>query len=114
VTHYPKAIKPFYMKSSPDSEEGQDTVLAFDLLLPEVCEVVGGSQRVDTLEELNKALENHQISGNYDWYADLRRYGSFPHAGFGLGFDRFLLYITGHQNIRDVVPFPRAAGSLPL
>jgi asparaginyl-tRNA synthetase len=110
VTHYPKSIKPFYMKPS-----SSDSVFAFDLLLPEVCEIAGGSQRIDSIESLESSLHTHKLDHQvYSWYVDLRRYGSVPHSGFGLGFDRLLLYATGLQNIRDVVPIPRSPGSLFL
>jgi asparaginyl-tRNA synthetase len=103
------------MKQSPNCSENKETVTAFDLLLPEVCEVVGGSQRVDQADELERALDEAKLPReHYEWYLDLRRFGSVPHAGFGLGFDRYILYATGLQNIRDVVPFPRATGNLLL
>ncbi len=96
-------------QSSPDS------VLAFDLILPEVCEIAGGSQRIDSVESLEASLEAHKLDPeSYSWYVDLRRFGSVPHSGFGLGFDRLLMYATGLQNVRDVVPIPRHPGSLLL
>ena len=121
VTHYPRTIKPFYMAPSTDSKaEGQtaSTVACFDLLVPEICELVGGSMREHRLPELLKSMEEHGLchkadteseasDGTLQWYADLRRYGSVPHGGFGLGFDRLLCYLTGVSNIRDVVSFPR-------
>ncbi len=104
VTDYPKEIKAFYMKLNPD----QKTVRAMDLLAPGIGEIIGGSQREDNLELLEermKAIGLHPQ--DYSFYLDLRRYGSFPHAGFGLGFERMMMYLTGMTNIRDVIPFPR-------
>lgn len=104
VTDYPKDIKAFYMKLNPDNK----TVAASDMLVPGIGELIGGSQREDDFEKLTarmKELEMDQT--NYWWYLDLRKYGSVPHAGFGLGFERMMMYITGMQNIRDVIPYPR-------
>lgn len=104
VTDYPKAIKAFYMKLNSD----QKTVRAMDLLAPGIGEIIGGSQREDNLEILEKRMEEVGLHPkDYSFYLDLRRYGSFPHAGFGLGFERMLMYLTGMGNIRDVIPFPR-------
>lgn len=104
VYNWPKKIKPFYMKSNADGE----TVAAMDLLVPGIGELIGGSQREDELELLLKNLEEHQIPAEeYYWYTDLRKYGSVPHSGFGLGFERMIMLVTGHTNIRDVIPFPR-------
>ncbi len=104
VTDYPKEIKAFYMK---DNEDGK-TVAAMDLLVPGVGELMGGSQREDSLEILEKKiLDNGMELEDYWWYLDLRRYGSVTHSGFGLGFDRLLMYLTGVQNIRDVQPYAR-------
>jgi asparaginyl-tRNA synthetase len=104
VTDYPKEIKAFYMKLNPDGK----TVAAADLLAPGIGEIIGGSQREDSLEILqNKIKELGMDEKDYWWYLDLRRYGSVPHAGFGLGFERAMMYITGMGNIRDVIPFPR-------
>lgn len=104
VTDYPKEIKAFYMKLNDDGK----TVAATDLLAPGIGEIIGGSQReddynklLDRIKDLNMPIEN------YDWYLDLRKYGSCKHAGFGLGFERAIMYLTGMQNIRDVIPFPR-------
>lgn len=104
VTDYPKEIKAFYMKLNDDGK----TVRAMDLLAPGIGEIIGGSQREDNLELLTermKAIGLHPE--DYSFYLDLRRYGSFPHAGFGLGFERMMMYLTGMSNIRDVIPFPR-------
>ena len=104
VTDYPKEIKAFYMKQNPDKK----TVRATDLLAPGIGEIIGGSQREENLELLEKRIEElGLIKEDYWWYLDLRKYGSVPHAGFGLGFERMLMYVTGMQNIRDVIPFPR-------
>lgn len=104
VTDYPAEIKAFYMKLNPDGK----TVAATDLLAPGIGEIIGGSQREDSLEKLqNKIKDLKMDEKDYWWYLDLRRYGSVPHSGFGLGFERLMMYITGMQNIRDVIPFPR-------
>ena len=136
VTDYPREIKPFYMlPSSPEDlvETTQNkTVACFDLLLPDLCEVVGGSMREHRLQQLSQSMKNHGLNvsaagavgptltdfevlpssdeGNLDWYTDLRRYGSVPHGGFGLGFDRLLAFLSGTSNIKDVVPWPRFHG----
>jgi asparaginyl-tRNA synthetase len=89
------------------NEDGK-TVRAMDLLAPGIGEIIGGSQREDHLETLEKRMKDAKLNpADYTFYLDLRRYGSFPHAGFGLGFERMLMYITGMSNIRDVIPFPR-------
>ncbi len=104
VTDYPAEIKAFYMKLNPDGK----TVAAADLLAPGIGEIIGGSQREDSLEILqNKIKDLNMDEKDYWWYLDLRRYGSVAHSGFGLGFERLIMYITGMQNIRDVIPFPR-------
>jgi asparaginyl-tRNA synthetase len=104
VTDYPKEIKAFYMKINSDGK----TVRAMDLLAPGIGEIIGGSQREDNLDLLEKRMTEVGLhSKDYSFYLDLRRYGSFPHAGFGLGFERMLMYLTGMTNIRDVIPFPR-------
>jgi asparaginyl-tRNA synthetase len=115
VHDYPAPTKAFYMKS--DSEYNtiddwqQSTVSCFDLLLPHVAEVIGGSIREDRLYRLQKSMERFGLAAeDYEWYLDLRRFGSAPHGGFGLGFDRLLQYLTLTKNIRDVVLVPRAAG----
>ena len=104
VTDYPKDIKAFYMKQNPDGK----TVAAADLLVPGIGEIIGGSQREDDYNKLKSRMEELDMPlDNYSWYLDLRKYGSCEHAGFGLGFERALMYLTGMQNIRDVLPFPR-------
>ena len=108
VTDYPKEIKPFYMKLKPDGK----TVAAMDCLVPGIGEIIGGSQREDSLEILqNRIQELGMDPAGYDFYLDLRRYGSARHAGFGLGFERCVMYLTGMGNIRDVLPFPRTVGT---
>ena len=104
VTDYPKDIKAFYMKQNPDGK----TVAATDLLAPGIGEIIGGSQREENYDKLLSRMQelNMPIS-EYNWYLDLRKYGSCNHAGFGLGFERAIMYLTGMQNIRDVIPFPR-------
>ena len=104
VTDYPKDIKAFYMKLNPDGK----TVAATDLLVPGIGEIIGGSQREDDFEKLSARINELGLrKEDYWWYLDLRRYGGCPHAGFGLGFERMMMYLTGMQNIRDVLPFPR-------
>jgi asparaginyl-tRNA synthetase len=105
VTDYPKEIKAFYMRLNP----GGKTVAAMDVLVPKVGEIIGGSQREERLDVLEERMTDIGIpSENLQWYLDLRRFGSAPHAGFGLGFERLVQYITGMPNIRDVIPCPRA------
>lgn len=104
VTDYPKDIKAFYMKQNDDGK----TVAATDLLVPGIGELIGGSQREDDLEKLEARMKELGLpKDEYWWYLDLRKYGSITHSGFGLGFERLLMYLTGMQNIRDVIPFPR-------
>lgn len=104
VTDYPKEIKAFYMKMNDDKK----TVRAMDLLAPGIGEIIGGSQREDNLELLEARMRDSGLHPeDYSFYLDLRRFGSFPHAGFGLGFERMMMYLTGMGNIRDVIPFPR-------
>ena len=135
VTDYPQEIKPFYMLPSDPGMRTHpgfgSTVACFDLLLPEMCEVVGGSLREHRLQPLMQSMRRHGLysatdaedvprdeksppavggAGNLEWYLDLRRYGSVPHGGFGLGFDRLLGYLAGVDNVRDVVPWPRYYG----
>jgi asparaginyl-tRNA synthetase len=105
VTDYPQEIKAFYMKLNPDGK----TVAAMDVLVPNVGEIIGGSQREDRLETLVERMNQTGIpQENLQWYLDLRSFGSAPHAGFGMGFERLVQYITGMVNIRDVIPCPRA------
>ncbi len=103
VTDYPKAIKAFYMRVNDDDR----TVAAMDVLVPGVGEIIGGSQREERLAVLDARLAEQGLGDELWWYRDLRRYGTVPHAGFGLGLERLLLYVTGMENIRDVIPFPR-------
>lgn len=108
LTDYPSSIKPFYMRLSDDEK----TVAAMDVLVPGVGEIIGGSQREERLEVLQRRMQQHDLSeSDYWWYVDLRRYGSVPHAGFGLGLERAVQYATGMANIRDVIPFPRTPGN---
>jgi asparaginyl-tRNA synthetase len=108
VFNFPKEIKPFYMRSNDDGK----TVAAMDLLVPGIGEIVGGSQREERLETLEENMRRHNMDpADYKWYLDLRRYGTVPHSGFGLGFERILMFITGIPNIRDVIPFARTPGS---
>jgi asparaginyl-tRNA synthetase len=107
VTDYPKQIKAFYMRSNDDGK----TVRAMDVLAPGIGEIIGGSQREERLDVLIEKVREHKLKEeNYWWYFDLRRYGGVPHAGFGLGFERLVMYVTGMKNIRDVIPFPRTPG----
>ena len=108
VTDYPKSIKAFYMR---DNDDGK-TVRAMDVLAPRIGEIIGGSQREERYDVLlDKIRAQHLPEAAYWWYLELRKYGSAPHAGFGLGFERLMLYLTGMKNIRDVIPFPRSPGS---
>lgn len=111
VTDYPKEIKAFYMKMNEDGK----TVAAMDCLVPGIGEIIGGSQREDSLELLEKRMEEMGLNKeDYDFYLDLRKYGSVRHAGFGLGFERCVMYLTGMSNIRDVIPFPRTVNNCEL
>jgi asparaginyl-tRNA synthetase len=108
VFNYPKEIKPFYMRLNDDDR----TVTAMDVLVPGIGEIVGGSQREERLAVLEANMRRHHLNpADYKWYLDLRRYGTVPHSGFGLGFERMLMFITGVSNIRDVIPFARTPGS---
>ena len=102
LTDYPKEIKAFYMKLNDDGK----TVRAMDVLFPKIGEIIGGSQREENLDKLQGRINEISIEG-MDWYLDTRRFGTVPHSGFGLGFERLVLFVTGMQNIRDVIPFPR-------
>ena len=111
VTDYPKDIKAFYMKQNPDGK----TVAAVDCLVPGIGEIIGGSQREDDYEKLATRMEELGMkTEDYGFYMDLRKYGSTRHAGFGLGFERCIMYLTGMGNIRDVVPFPRTVNNCEL
>lgn len=111
VTDYPKDIKAFYMKINEDNK----TVAAMDLLVPGIGEIIGGSQREDSYDKLIKRIDEMKLKKeDYEFYLDLRKYGSARHAGYGLGFERCVMYLTGMSNIRDVVPFPRAVGHCEL
>jgi len=111
VMNYPTEIKAFYMRLNDDEK----TVAALDVLAPGIGEIIGGSQREERLDVLTRRMRAAGLDPEtYDWFLDLRRYGSVPHAGFGLGFERLLNYITGLTNIRDVIPYPRTPGSAPF
>ena len=106
--NYPRTLKPFYMRVNDDGK----TVRAMDVLVPGVGEIIGGSQREERLEVLEERIREQGMNPEgYWWYADLRRYGTVPHSGFGLGLERMMLFLTGMTNIRDVIPFPRTPGN---
>ena len=108
VTDYPKEIKAFYMRINDDGK----TVAAMDLLVPGIGEIIGGSQREERLDVLEQRMEELQLKKeDYWWYLDLRKYGGTRHAGFGLGFERLVMYLSGMANIRDVIAFPRVVRS---
>ena len=106
LMNYPKDIKAFYMRLNDDEK----TVAAMDVLAPGIGEIIGGSQREERLDVLDARMDPH-LHDELWWYRDLRRYGTVPHAGFGLGFERLLNYVTGMENVRDAIPFPRTPGS---
>jgi len=110
IMDYPKEIKAFYMRLNDDEK----TVAAMDVLVPGVGEIIGGSQREERLDYLDRRLRAQGIDKELWWYRDLRRYGSVPHAGFGLGFERLVAYVTGMENIRDIAPFPRTPNHAPF
>ena len=111
VTDYPKEIKAFYMKQNDDGK----TVAAMDCLVPGIGEIIGGSQREDNLEKLSARMKELGLNeADYGFYLDLRKYGSARHSGFGLGFERCVMYLTGMSNIRDVIPFPRTVNNCDL
>ena len=104
VVDYPKDIKAFYMRLNDDGK----TVAAMDVLVPKIGEIIGGAQREERLDVLDARLTECGLHPDeYGWYRDLRKYGTVPHAGFGLGFERLIQFVTGMTNIRDVIPFPR-------
>eukprot|EP01017_Pseudomicrothorax_dubius_P000833 TRINITY_DN0_c272_g1_i2.p2 TRINITY_DN0_c272_g1~~TRINITY_DN0_c272_g1_i2.p2 ORF type:complete len:137 (+),score=47.24 TRINITY_DN0_c272_g1_i2:3-413(+) len=106
--NYPKDIKSFYMRQNEDGK----TVASMDILVPGVGEIIGGSQREERLDVLDRRLEELKMDkAPYWWYRDLRTYGTVPHCGFGLGFERMVMYCTGVENIRDVIPYPRWPGN---
>jgi Aspartyl/asparaginyl-tRNA synthetases len=108
LIHYPKDIKAFYMKQNPDGK----TVAAMDVLFPRLGEIVGGSQREDDGESLLHLMREKGLpEETYQWYLELRRFGTAPHSGFGLGLERLVQFVTGMKNIRDVIPFPRVPGN---
>jgi asparaginyl-tRNA synthetase len=110
VTDYPATIKPFYMRVNDDGK----TVAAMDILVPGIGEIIGGSQREERLDVLTARMVAAGINTeDYAWYLDLRRYGTVPHAGFGLGFERLIQFVSGMANIREVIPFPRTPGFAP-
>ncbi|MEM0982349.1 MAG: asparagine--tRNA ligase [Planctomycetota bacterium] len=109
VINYPQQIKAFYMRENDPDDQGRKTVAAMDVLAPGIGEIIGGSQREERLDVLDRRIaEMGMPVENYTWYRDLRKYGTVPHTGFGLGFERLIQFCTGMQNIRDVIPFPRA------
>jgi asparaginyl-tRNA synthetase len=109
MTDYPKEIKPFYMKVNEDGK----TVRAMDVLVPKIGEIIGGSQREDNYDTLlQRIIETGLNPDDYWWYLELRKFGTAPHAGFGLGFERLIQFVTGMSNIRDVIPFPRTPGNV--
>ncbi len=110
LKNYPKEIKAFYMRMNDDEK----TVAAMDVLVPGIGEIIGGSQREERLDMLDARFPDKETAEHLWWYRELRRYGTVPHAGFGLGFERLINYVTGMENIRDVIPFPRSPGSAPF
>ena len=111
VTDYPKDIKAFYMKQNPDGK----TVAAMDMLVPGIGEIIGGSERENDYDKLLTRMKELGLKEeDYSFYLDLRKYGSTRHAGFGLGFERCVMYLTGMGNIRDVIPFPRTVNNCEL
>lgn len=111
ITHYPTSLKPFYMRPAPDRE---DVVLCADLIAPEgYGEIIGGSERIHDLELLEARLKEHGLESDaYQWYAELRKYGSVPHSGFGLGLERTVAWICGSPHVRETIPFPRLLNRL--
>jgi len=112
VYNYPKSVKPFYMRTNEPDEQGRETVTAMDVLVPGIGEIIGGAQREERMDVLQANMKAHNLDeADYGWYLDLRKYGTCPHAGFGMGFERMLMFVTGMKNIRDVIPFARTPGS---
>lgn len=112
VTNYPSHLKPFYMRSNNEQDVNKRTVDCFDLLIPSIGELIGGSMREDGYDALQQRMTNLGMDvEEYKWYLDLRKYGSVPHGGFGLGLERYMLWITGLESVRDVIPMPRHVGS---
>ncbi|MCB1612647.1 MAG: asparagine--tRNA ligase, partial [Xanthomonadales bacterium] len=108
VMNYPEQIKAFYMRLNDDGK----TVAAMDVLAPGIGEIIGGSQREERIDLLDRRMIQFGLQPHdYQWYRDFRRYGTVPHAGFGLGFERLVAYVTGMANIRDVIPYPRTPGN---
>ncbi|MBO7722347.1 MAG: asparagine--tRNA ligase, partial [Thermoguttaceae bacterium] len=106
--NYPRTIKPFYMYVNDDGK----TVRAMDVLVPKIGEIIGGSEREYRLDVLRRRMAEMNLDAeNYSWYEDMRRFGTVPHSGFGLGFERVIQFVTGIPNIRDVIPFPRTPGT---
>ena len=115
VTDYPASLKPFYMRMNDGCEPGRQTVACFDLLMPGLGELVGGSLREERVELLEAALERHGLDkADYEWYLDLRRYGGAPHGGFGMGFERLISWMSGIESVRECVAMPRWAGRMLL
>ena len=109
MTDYPREIKPFYMKLNDDNK----TVRAMDVLVPKIGEIIGGSQREDIYDTLLARIKEGGLDpDDYWWYLELRKYGTVPHSGFGLGFERLIQFVTGMSNIRDVIPIPRTPGNV--
>ncbi|BDS06153.1 asparagine--tRNA ligase [Oceaniferula spumae] len=112
VYNYPKSVKPFYMRTNEPDDQGRETVTAMDVLVPGIGEIIGGAQREERMDVLQANMKAHNLNeADYGWYLDLRKYGTCPHAGFGMGFERMLMFVTGMKNIRDVIPFARTPGS---
>ena len=112
VYNYPKSVKPFYMRTNEPDDQGRETVTAMDVLVPGIGEIIGGAQREERLDVLQANMNEHNLAeADYGWYLDLRKYGTCPHAGFGMGFERMLMFVTGMKNIRDVIPFSRTPGN---
>lgn len=112
ITDYPASFKAFYMRMNENCEEGKETVRAMDILVPKIGEIIGGAQREERIDQLKIRIEAQgQTLEDFSWYTDLRKYGTVPHAGFGLGFERLVQFVSGVENIRDVIPFPRWPGN---